>query len=300
MPSRAYRARWVAAAAFVAAAGVACGRGGGGGGRDEPASAAAVVVMDAGIDARVWTEADVASVPYHSAAEIGADGVNAEGKLAVVRLSSQGLRRADITAFPCEEKAWPVQKFFVTFTPTTVDMIRALPGRVARGGECPRVLVRVRSIGSTGFSGYAAADGSWQTREDEARVVTADLLAVFDVAPRAKVPPPPGADYATLTDAMLGPEEGGGAVVSVQLRRSSYGGSAVGLYACDERDFGGPVWFNSEALGGELGLMAGCRTVTFRTRARGSIDWGDSMSAELIRIEPLPGPAMAPDAGAKP
>jgi hypothetical protein len=290
MTPRAYPATPFAVAAIAWFA-VACGRGGGGAaGRD-----AVPPPADAAIDARVWTEADVAAAAYHSAAEVAADGVNAKGKLAVLRVRPGGMRREDITAHPCED-AGMVQRIYLGITPETRDGIRAMSHD--RETPCPRVLVKVLSVSSTGFTGYRADDGSWQTREDPARVISTETLAVFDVAPRPAAKAPAGADFATLTDALLGPQNGG-AVVSVRLQRSSYtGGSAVGMYACDKHDFDGPVWFNSEALGGELGLMRGCRTVTFRTRARADLDWGDSISAELIRIEPVPGPM--PDPGAAP
>lgn len=231
------------------------------------------------MDARVYTEADIGIARYHSVDEIIADAAHADGQLALVHVSREAIRLKDFTAFPCAPDH--PHHMFLTLSPEDVDRVRALPDR--SDGTCPRVLIKVMSVGSTGFSGNRAADGGWAIADDASRLVQAETLAILDVIPRGPSPAPPGVRYTTLLDIKLG-RENGGAVAEIPMRLSTGlpTGDLTAMVPCS----GGSesVYFRSETAKEALANVHDCHSIRFRTLPRSVPDYGTSVDAELVSV----------------
>jgi hypothetical protein len=228
-------------------------------------------------DARVYTAADVGLARYTTVDAIVADNKAAYGQLAVLRVNRSEIRREDFTADPCVHTA---HRLFLSIGPNDRDRVRAMPEGPST--DCPRVLVQVMWIDSVTSGGERTSDGQWKTHASPNKIIAAETIAILDVEPRGPKPVPPGVDYATVLDILLGPHDGGAiAELPMKVVRKPRPGSWLNLVACD----GGPlVTFPDEKHDGALASLEGCHVIRFRTRKRPSPDWGGRVEADLIDI----------------
>jgi hypothetical protein len=229
--------------------------------------------------ARVYTEADLSSATYMSIDEVAAAGNAASGKLAVVNVSRDEVRDDDFTAYPCKSDSGCL--LYLTLPDDMRDLVRAMP-RSARG-SCPRVLVRILSIGPYSLSGRRAPDGAWVSEQSSTKVVEAETLFIADVTPQTAAPTSAGVQFSTFDDIVLSKFRGGEvAELTMQAWRSQYS-THVTMTTCDEsRD---SIEFPDEKLDGALAKVSDCRPIRFKLRRReGPGFGGQSIAADLVSI----------------
>jgi hypothetical protein len=236
---------------------------------------------DAAVDARVYSEADLASATYKDLDEIVDAGRAAKGKLAIVTVSRGELREEDFTAYACGQHLRSAQ-MYLTIPEHLRDHVRAVP-KNARGA-CPRVLMRVHSVGPFSSGGHRAPDGSWATDESALKIVIGDTLAIFDVTPLAKTTPRDGVQFATYDDIVLSKFKGGEAaeLVMKATTPSEYSTHVIMRTCEDDSD---DVHFPAAKLDSALQRITECRRVLFQLRERKGPDLaGQRIEGDLIQV----------------
>lgn len=230
--------------------------------------------------ARHYTEADFGEASYLSVETLVAAGREAKGKLALLHLGRGETRENDFTAFACDSHGGHM--VYLTIADDQRDAVRALP-KNARGA-CPRVLVRVWSIGPYSSGGHREADGTWVSEESKEQVIEGELLAIGDVKPRPPLPPPAGAQFASFDDIVLSKFKGGEiAELRLKAMKASEYVKHVVMYTCEED--GDVIDFPDEKLDSALANVDGCKTIRLKLRPRGSPGLaGQSIEADLISI----------------
>ena len=210
-------------------------------------------------------------------------GDAARGQLAVITIARDEIRANDFTAFSCGATKYS-HRFFLTIPDPLRDRIRALPRRAPASGGCPRALIRIRSIGTTGYAGHAAADGGWTITPDAERLVMADTLAI-DVAPVGPTAATAGVQLASIDDIVLSKFRGG-ELAEVPLRYEPMPGiDRIYMRSCDPSQ-GQEIEFPDEPLAtSKLSGVRRCHAVRLRLRARpGPTLGGQMLEADLISI----------------
>lgn len=230
---------------------------------------------------RQYTEVDVASARYHSGDEIIEARDGARNALAVIRVARGEVGDDDLSAFPCgpsKHAHW----YFLTIPVDGRDLLRAMPTQTR---DCPRVLVRVLSVGAAGVSG-ARADGGWVISEDSERLIRAETLAILDVEARPRTPAPAGTQFATLDDIAIGPFRRGDLAEMALRAAPPLAGieqSRVWMVPCsgDRHD----LVFPDEQPDGELARSTECRLIRFSLRDRPAPGLaGQILEADVVKI----------------